>query len=306
MKKETNLPYKIESLAELHRLLGLPKPMHPLISLVNNLDGPFRPNASFPDPFILSFYNITYRPNLRGQVKYGPHYYDFDEGGLFFIAPNQVSGIRDKTIDFTGFTLFIHPDFLQPYPLGKTIKTYGFFSYQVSEMLHLSKQEQQTILSIARSIDEELTSRIDTCNQDVIIAQLELLLTYANRYYKRQFITRKAVNHELLQKLDELLENHFESELALSQGILTVQQVAQMLHVSPSYLSDLLRLMTGQNAQQHIHQKLIDKAKEKLATTSLSVSQIAYELGFEHPQSFSTLFKAKTTLSPLAYRQSFN
>jgi len=306
MKKETNVPYKIESLAELHRLLGLPKPMHPLISLVNNLDGPFRPNASFPDPFILSFYKITYQPNLQGQVKYGQHSYDFDEGGLFFIAPNQVSGIKNKTVDFTGFTLFIHPDFLQPYPLAKTIKNYGFFSYATREMLHLSEQEKETILTIAHSIDQELKSRIDTCSQDVIIAQIELLLTYANRFYKRQFITRKAVNHELLQKLDDLLEQHFESQLSLPQGIPTVQQVAQRLNVSPSYLSDLLRLLTGQNAQQHIHQKLIDKAKEKLSTTRLTVSQIAYELGFEHPQSFSALFKEKTNLSPLAYRQSFN
>ena len=306
MKKETNLPYKIESLAELHRLLGLPKPMHPLVSLVNNLDGQFRPDERFPNPFILSFYKITYQPNLRGGVKYGQHYYDFEEGGLFFMAPNQVSGTRDKTIDFTGFTLFIHPDFIQPYPLAKTIKTYGFFSYQVSEMLHLSEKEKQTILIIARSIDEELNSRIDECSQDVIVAQIDLLLTYANRFYKRQFITRKAVNYQLLQKLDDLLELHFGSELALSQGIPTVQQVAQQLNVSPSYLSDLLRLQTGQNAQQHIHQKLIEKAKEKLSTTSLSVSQIAYELGFEYPQSFSSLFKAKTNLSPLAYRQSFN
>jgi AraC family transcriptional regulator, transcriptional activator of pobA len=305
MKKD-NPPYKIESLAELHRLLGLPKPMHPLISLINNLDGQFRPNEGFPDPFILSFYKITYQPNLRGQIRYGQQYYDFDEGGLFFIAPNQVSGTRDKTLDFTGFTLFIHPDFIQPYPLAKTIKTYGFFSYATSEMLHLSEQEKETVLTIARSINEELKSRIDDCSQDVLIAQLELLLSYANRFYKRQFITRKAVNHQLLQKLDDLLDHHFDAHLSLNQGIPTVQYIAQQLNVSPSYLSDLLRFLLGHNAQQHIHQKLIEKAKEKLSTTSLSVSQIAYELGFEHPQSFSTLFKSKTNLSPLAYRQSFN
>lgn len=306
MKKQPGIPYKIESLSELHRLLGLLEPLHPLISLINNQDGRIRPDERFPDQFILSFYKIVYLPQLQGKVKYGQQYYDFDEGGLFFIAPNQVSGTKDKTIDFSGFTLFIHPDLLQPYALSKTIKTYGFFSYQVGEMLHLSEKEKETILTIARLIEEELTGRIDESSQDVIIAQIELLLTYAHRYYKRQFITRKAVNHELLQKLDDLLENHFDAQLSLCQGLPTVQSVAHALRVSPSYLSDMLRSLTGQNAQQHIHQKLIDKAKEKLSTTDLTVSQIAYELGFEHPQSFSTLFKARTNLSPLDYRRSFN
>ena len=306
MRKETGAPYRIESLSELHRLLGLPGPLHPLISLINNQDVKVRPNENFPDQFILSFYKIVYQPHLQAKLKYGQRYYDFEEGGLFFMAPNQLSGTKDKTIDYSGFTLFIHPDFLQPYPLAKTIKSYGFFSYQVSEMLHLSQKEQETVLSLARSIEEELTSRIDDSSQDVIMAQIELLLTYSQRFYKRQFLTRKAVNHELLQKLDDWLEHHFEAQLSLGQGLPTVQLVARMLDVSPGYLSDMLRLLTGQNAQQHIHQKLIERAKEKLATTRLTVSQIAYDLGFEHPQSFSTLFKAKTNLSPLAYRQSFN
>ena len=306
MKKATAVPYKIESLSELHRMLGLPGPLHPLISLINHQDGPIRPGERFPEQFILSFYKIVYLPHLQGKVKYGQLHYDFDEGGLFFIAPNQISGTKDKTIDYSGFTLFIHPDFLQPYPLAKVIKTYGFFSYATNEMLHLAPKEQETILTIARIINEELTSRIDDSSQDVIIAQIDLLLQYAYRYYKRQFITRKVVNHELLQQMDDLLEHYFDFQLALNQGLPTVQYVAQRLKVSPSYLSDLLRVLTGQNAQQHIHQKLIEKAKEKLATTSMTVSQIAHEFGFEHPQSFSPLFKARTNLSPVAYRRSFN
>jgi AraC-like DNA-binding protein len=161
-------------------------------------------------------------------------------------------------------------------------------------------------MSIFRLIETELNSRIDDFSQDVIISQIELLLNYANRFYKRQFITRKAISNDLLQKLEDLLDNHFNSETAISQGIPTVQYLSQKLNISPSYLSDMLRSLTGQNAQQHIHNKLIEKAKEKLSTTSLSVSEVAYALGFEHPQSFSKLFKTKTSLSPLEFRRSFN
>ncbi len=308
MNKETSTPHKFESLSEFQRMLDLPAPTHPLISLINNRDGKIRPGADFPVQFISSFYKITYKPNLQGKLRYGQHYYDFDEGGLFFIAPNQLSGIReqDSEIDYSGFTLLIHPDFLLTYSLAKTIKNYGFFSYAANEMLHLSEKERETILNITGIIEEELHSRIDEFSQDVIIAQVELLLTYANRFYNRQFITRKAINHDLLQKLEALLEGYFDSEAPLSQGIPTVQYIAQALSVSPSYLSDMLRSLTGQNAQQHVHQKLIEKAKEKLSTTRLSVSEIAYDLGFEHPQSFSTLFKVKTNFSPLAFRQLFN
>lgn len=306
MKKETGVPYKFESLSDFHRVLGLPKPLHPLISLVNNTDGKIVPDHRFPDQFILSFYKISYKPNLQGKFKYGQHYYDFDEGGLFFVSPDQVTGTSEKNIDYSGFTLFIHPDFFLDYSLAKKIKQYNFFSYAATEMLHLSDQEKETILSVAKIIEQELNSRIDDFSQDVIISQIELLLNYANRFYKRQFITRKAVSNDLLQKLEEILDEYFNNEIILSQGIPTVQYLSERLNLSPGYLSDMLRSLTGQNAQQHIHQKLIDKAKEKLSATNLSISEIAYELGFEYPQSFSTLFKTKTNLSPLKFRRSFN
>jgi len=190
--------------------------------------------------------------------------------------------------------------------LAKKIKQYGFFSYAATEVLHLSDTEKTTILAVAKIIDEELNSRIDDFSQDVIISQIELLLNYANRFYKRQFITRKAVSNDLLQKLEYVLDEYFDSEKTLSLGIPTVQYLTEHLNISPSYLSDMLRSLTGQNAQQHIHQKLIEKAKEILSTTGLSVGEVAYKLGFEHPQSFSTLFKTKTSLSPLAFRRSFN
>ena len=192
------------------------------------------------------------------------------------------------------------------YPLAKKIKQYGFFSYSANEALHLSDKEKATIISIFKIIDEELNSRIDDFSQDVMISQIELLLNYANRFYKRQFITRKAVSNDLLQKLEEILDEYFNGEKSLSQGIPTVQYLSEKLNISPSYLSDMLRSLTGQNAQQHIHHKLIEKAKETLSTTNLSVSEVAYGLGFEHPQSFSKLFKTKTNLSPLEFRRSFN
>ena len=308
MNKETSTPHKFESLSEFQRMLGLPAPTHPLISLITNRDGTIRPSADFPAQFISSFYKITYKPNLRGKLRYGQHYYDFEEGGLFFIAPNQLSGLRepDTEIDYTGFTLLIHPDLFLSYSLAKTIKKYGFFGYAANEMLHLSETERATILTITGIIEDELHSRIDEFSQDVIISQLDLLLNYSHRFYKRQFITRKAVNNDLLQKLEALLEDYFSHDKPILQGIPTVQFLSDQVNLSANYFSDMLRSLTGQNAQQHIHSKLIEKAKEKLSTTRLSVSEIAYELGFEHSQSFSTLFKAKTKLTPLAFRQSFN
>jgi AraC-like DNA-binding protein len=306
MKKEAEAPYKFESLSDFHRVLGLPKPLHPLISLIYNTDGKVRVPDIACKQFMMSFYKISYKLNLKGKFKYGQHYYDFDEGGLFFLSPNQLTGTSEQNLDFSGFTLFVHPDLLLNYPLAKKIRQYNFFSYAATEVLHLSDEEKETILAIAKLIDTELKSRIDALSQDVIISQIELLLTYADRFYKRQFITRKAVNHDVLQKLEEILDAYFNNTESLNKGIPTVQHLSDQLHLSPHYLSDLLRSLTGLNAQQHIHLKLIDKAKEKLSTTNLSVSEVAYQLGFEHPQSFSTLFKTKTNMSPLEFRKSFN
>ncbi len=295
---------KIESLTQLHQVLGLDKPVHPLVSLVKLEDVKVIP-GTLPDSLVLNFYKIAYKMNLCGVMKYGQHYYDFGEGGLVFTAPNQPFQSPDDS-EKSGYILFIHPDFLLSYSLAKTIKQYGFFSYSTNEALHLSEQEKSTIISIFQIIREELNSRIDDLSQDIVIAQIELLLSYSHRFYKRQFITRKAVNNELLNKLEDLLDNYFNNEQSLEQGLPTVQYLAENLNLSPSYLSDMLRSLTGENAQQHIHHKLIEKAKELLSTTDLTVAEVAYKLGFEHPQSFSKLFKTKAKLSPLAFRQSFN
>jgi AraC family transcriptional activator of pobA len=303
--KQEEIHFKFNSLSEAHQAFGLPKPLHPLISLIDNTIHPVPANRS-PHSHVLNIYKISYRTKLGGKLKYGQDYYDFDEGGLLFAAPNQIVGSHNTAKCSTGYTLLIHPDFFRNYPLAKKIKQYGFFSYSANEALHLSDKEKSTIISIFKIIEEELNSRIDDFSQDVIISQIELLLNYSNRFYKRQFITRKAVSNDLLQQLEEILDEYFGNEQSLSLGIPTVQYLSERMNISPSYLSDMLRSLTGQNAQQHIHNKLIEKAKEKISTTSLSISEIAYELGFEHPQSFSKFFKTKTSLSPLQFRRSFN
>ncbi len=304
MKNEGQLPQRFKSLTDFHQVCRLPKPMHPLISFIDIKDMHLVPHE-LSESFMLDFYKIAYKTDLCGKVKYGQSYYDFGEGGLVFTAPNQILETPDGSVK-AGYILLIHPDYLLTYPLAKKIKQYGFFSYAANEALHLSDNEKETVLAIFKIIDDELRSRIDDFSHDVVISQIELLLNYCNRFYKRQFITRKAVSNDLLQQLEGLLDDYYNNEKSVIKGIPTVGTIAQNLNISPSYLSDMLRSLTGQNAQQHIHAKLIEKAKEKLSTTRLSVSEIAYDLGFEHAQSFSNLFKKKTSFSPLEFRQSFN
>jgi len=262
-----------------------------------------------PMSFVYDFYCIALKRNFNARMRYGQQAYDFDEGIMFFMAPGQVFGIdinRHTKMKQSGWMLLIHPDFLWNTPLAKAIKHYEFFDYSVNEALFLSEKEEAIIAAILQNIEQEYRANIDKFSQDIIIAQLELLLTYAERFYHRQFITRKITNHQVLDRLERLLNVYFDGDEITQKGLPTVTYVAQELNISPSYLSGLLKVLTGLNTQQHIHQKLIDKAKERLSTTSLSVSEIAYELGFEHPQSFSKLFKTKTNLSPLEFRQSFN
>ena len=304
MKKEIVIPTKFNSISELHRVLGLPKPLHPLVSLVNNEQIAIEKDQ-LPPSFLFNFYKISYKKGLQGRIKYGQHHYDFDEGSLVFTAPGQVLAIDNDT-EYMGLTLLIHPDFIGSYPLGKNIKNFGFFSYDVHEALHLSDREKSIILGIFNNMEEELQTSIDDFSQDVMVSQIELLLHYSNRFYKRQFITRKAVSSDLLSALENMVTEYLNSQAALLKGLPTVQYLADQLHVSPRYLSDMLRSLIGQNAQQYIHGKLIDKAKEILSTGNASVAEIAYQLGFEHPQSFNKLFKRKTNVSPLEFRQSFN
>ncbi|WP_312392507.1 helix-turn-helix transcriptional regulator [Chryseobacterium sp.] len=306
MKKDDQTLIKFKSLTEAHLFFDLPKPKHPLISLINETHR-FIPSEKISQRHVLGFYKISYKPKLSGKVEYGQDYYDFDQGGLLFAAPGQIMGGKgsEDTV-CSQFSLLIHPDFFLSYPLAKKIKQYGFFSYSIKETLHLSEEEMKTILSIFNFIESELNGRIDDFSHDLMISQIDLLLNYANRFYKRQFITRKASSSGLLQKFETLLDAYFEDETSLNKGTPTVSYLADNLNLSPSYLSDMLRSLTGQSTQQHIHERLIGKAKEILSTTNLSVGEVAYTLGFEHSQSFSNLFKSKTNLSPLEFRKSFN
>lgn len=293
------------SISEMQRVFGLPQPRHPLISLLDYNKVEIT-SEMLAHPFVMDFYNVTYNESAGCKMKYGQTIYDFEEGGMFFTSPGQPLTGLETAVASDGFTLLIHPDFLRNYPLDAKIKTYGFFGYSVNESLHLSGKERATINAIGKSIDDELETAIDDVSQDVLISQIELLLNYSQRFYKRQFITRKPLNSALLEKLDKLLDTYFNAKTALIKGLPTVQYLAKELNISQKYLGDMLRSLTGHNTQQHIHLKLIEKAKEILTISNLTVGEIAYQLGFEHPQSFSKLFKSKTQLSPLEFRASFN
>ena len=300
-------PRRIKSISEFLQLRGLPKPQHPLISVL-----PFELVKQVPEQetsLVLDFYFIALKRASNARMKYGQQKYDFDEGIMAFMSPGQVFRVevaRQQAVSHSGWLLLVHPDFLWNTPLAKTIRQYDYFDYSVHEALFLSEKEERTIIGIMQNIEQEYHANIDGFSQNVIIAQLDLLLTYADRFYHRQFITRQITNHKILNRLEAILTDYFDSDDLIKQGLPTVQLVAEALNVSPNYLSVMLRVLTGQSTQQHIHDKLISTAKQKLSTTDLSVSEIAYALGFEHSQSFSKLFKSKTNLSPLAFRQSFN
>ena len=293
--------YVFNNISELMKRLGQPSPLHPLVALINyenvkvNL-------ADVGTTFVTNFYKISFKKDFKGQVKYGQGYYDFQEGGLAFLGPNQLVTMPADENSYQGYALFFHPDFIRNYPLGKTISKYGFFSYAVAEALFLSDKEKNIISSLFETIAIELDNNIDHFSQDVLIAQIDLLLNYSNRFYNRQFITRKVVYNDLIAKMDAYLAERLETPL---NGLPSVQEVSDYLEVSPRYLTDMLKSLTGQSTQQHIHNMLIEKAKDILSTSTLTIAEIAYGLGFEHPQSFNKLFRQKTKISPLQFRQSF-
>jgi len=303
--KETTLNIKkINSIKELHSFLGLPSPLNPLLTIIDHSQTQNNKQHTH-QKLLLDFYNISIKRSFKGKLKYGKNVYDFDDGTMSFMAPNQIISVDNKEErNIDGWSLLFHPDLIRQYPLGKAIKNYGYFSYTVNEALHLSDEEDKTIEVIIQNIQREINSRLDNFSQDVIVSNLELLLSYCNRFYSRQFITRKMATSDLLSNFEGILDNIFSSKSDFS--LPTVEKLAAELNVSSSYLSDMLRSLTGQNTQQHIHEKLIEKAKGILTTTNFTVSEIAYQFGFEYPQSFSKLFKSKTNLTPVEYRNSYN
>ena len=304
---KTNAPIRIKTISEFHQLRGLPKPEHPLISVVDySLIG--KNSTANLESWTMDFYSISMKRTTNSKIRYGQQQYDFDDGVLFFMAPNQVFSIspnNNVAPQHTGWILLIHPDFLWNTSLAKNINKYEYFDYAVNEALFLSAREEAILNNIIQNIEREYHSNIDDFSQSIVISQIETLLNYAQRFYRRQFITRKITSHNVLDKLEALLTEYFNNEDLVSTGLPTVQFIASELNLSANYLSALLKALTGKSTQHHIHEKLIEKAKEKLSTTDLTVNEIAFELGFERSQSFSKLFKSKTRQSPLEFRKSF-
>ncbi|GAB0157274.1 helix-turn-helix domain-containing protein [Chryseobacterium sp. Alg-005] len=303
--KET---FRFNSISDFHAFCGLPNPEHPLISLIDysKVKYPVNDNEL---KWVQNFYSIGLKRNVNAKFNYGQQEYDFDSGVLCFVSPLQFLSLEMKPeveVEPTGYLLLIHPDFLWGTSLIRKIKSYEFFSYQINEALFLSDKEERIIVDLFKNIEKEYQTNIDKFTQDLIVAQLELFLIYSERFYERQFFTRKKSSHELLVRFEEVLSQYFDSGNLLEKGIPSVKTIAEQMNISPNYLGTLLRIHTRQNTQQHIQNKIIDSAKERLSTTSLSVSEIAYELGFEHPQSFSKLFKQKTNQSPGEFRKLFN
>jgi AraC family transcriptional activator of pobA len=301
-----SIPYTINSITEQRRALSLPSPNHPLIDVFRMEDA--RRHADESTQMLrLNLYCIAIKRKVNGKVKYGQGYYDYDEGVMSFFAPGQITANVPQNHELEGLSLSFHPDFLQGYFLAKKIEQYNFFSYAANEALFLSEEEEALVTGIIENIRQELQKSIDDLTQDVLISHIELLLHYSQRFYTRQFNTRKPAHRNLLAEVEHLLTTYFaDDEKLTADGLPTVAYLAGQLHKSPKYLSDILRNLTGRSAQQHIQDHVLKKAKMLLTTSDLSVAEIAYRLGFDFPQSFNKLFRRKTNQTPLGYRQSFN
>ena len=295
---------RIESISQIHEMIGYEKPKHPLITFIE--PSKIKAKPIIDQQFSIGLYSISLKNGHECKLKYGRQYYDFQEGTLMFLAPGQtiepVSVSEKAESELDGWILIFHPDLIRKSPLGKKMNEYSFFSYDSHEALHLSDQERQTVTCIVKTIENEYSQNIDVHSQDLIISNLELFLNYCNRFYGRQFFTRTNVNRDVATRFEEYLQSYFDSDKPETRGLPSVKFCAQDMGYSPNYLSDLLKKETGKGTQEHIHYYLIEKAKTLLLGTEEPVSQIAYSLGFEYPQHFSKLFKNKTGMSPAEYR----
>lgn len=291
---------KLENISEYNTMRGV-ETLHPLVSVYDlskmKLIPPTRVN--------FSFYCVFLKEALCGDLKYGCNYYDYQEGTLVFIGPGQVVGIGNApgSTHPKGWALLFHPDLIRGTSLSQHIKEYTFFSYETNEALHLSERERQVILDCLNKIDHELHQSIDKHSKKLIANNIELLLNYCMRFYDRQFITRNLVNKDILVRFENLLDNYLKSEITKTAGLPTVKYCADQLHLSANYFGDLIKKETGKSAQEHIQLKLMEIAKERIFDTSRSISEIAYELGFKHPQHFSRMFKKSTGYTPNEYKQ---
>ena len=296
----------IKTITEGHTILGLPKPLHPLISIVHlsEVSNMLEHNNV---KVVFDFYMVSLKSGVKGTLTYGRNSYDFSDGTVIFTKPNQVLMSEDKEIaeDAEGWMLFFHPDLIRRSNLGANMDNYSYFNYEVHEALHLSEAEQKIINDITATIEQEY-QQIDKHSQKLIIANLELLLDYCNRYYDRQFYLRTNLNKDHVVDFEKLLKDYFSSEKVSELGMPSVKYCGEQLNMSPNYLSDLLKKETGKSAKEHIYTFVVNKAKNKLLATNNTVSEIAYDLGFEYPQHFSKLFKKQTGMSPLKYRASLD
>lgn len=294
----------IDSIGLLNEFLQQDKSKHPLISIVDFSRVDFRKQTTILEKtkFSTSFYSILLKELNTGSLKYGREYYDFQDGSLFFMSPNQVFSLETKGCIY-GWGLYFHPDLIKGSALAAGISNYSFFNYHVNEALHLSEDEKDTLFNVVKGIQTELNRPIDNFSKSVIISGIELLLNHCMRFYDRQFITRAAANKPVVELIEQFLVSYFQSDLPLEKGLPTVSQCAEKVNLSNNYLTDLLRKETGKNTQEHIHYYLIEEAKTRLlGSNEKSISEIAFELGFEYPQYFAKLFKKKVGATPIEYR----
>ncbi len=304
LRKPMSENIRIKSISQVHDFFGLPKPKHPLVSVLPITDE--MTNFDYGDfNYVFDLYQISLKMGISGSITYGRNSYDFQEGTMVFTKPNQSLRIENAE-DYSGssgWTIIFHPDLIRKSELGESIRKYSFFSYEVSEALHLSEEEQKTLTELVEKIQREYDQNIDRYSQVLIVSNIKLLLDYCTRYYDRQFYTRTNLNKDFVTRFEGLLKTYYDSEKPLEQGVPTVKYCGSELNMSPHYLSDLLRKETGRSAQEHIYYFLIDKAKTCLLSSKEPISQVAYSLGFDYPNHFSKLFKKKTGLSPAQYRK---
>ncbi|MDR3678726.1 MAG: helix-turn-helix domain-containing protein [Flavipsychrobacter sp.] len=290
----------IQSISDLHELYGWAKPRHPLVSLID-LREVNRDNIKEDTFYRIGFYSI-YCKKFTGVLKYGRSHYDFTEGSLMFTGPNQVIAPSPDTQIEEGWGLVFHPDLLNNSSLGNKMASYTFFDYDAHEALHISEEEKLLLRDCVEKIRKEYTQNIDNYTQTLIQNNIELLLNYCDRFYNRQFLTRVKVSTDVVQRFERLLKDYFNNETLIDRGLPDVTYFASALSLSPNYLADLLKRYTGKSTQEHIYLQLTEKAKMLLWGSNKSISEIAFELGFEHPSHFTKVFKTKTGKSPTEYR----
>ena len=297
---------KIQTISQVHDFFGLAKPKHPLVTVLKIIDK-FRQMGLSKVHYSTDLYQVTFKSVNCADLRYGRNSYDYQDGTLLFVGPGQTLQIAidedNATSDYDSWTLLFHPDLIRRSELGKKIDAYTFFSYDVSEALHLSDEEKRTLEEIISRIEIEYSLNIDRHSQELIVSQIKLLLDYCTRYYERQFYTRTNLNKDIVSEFEQLLKDYFNPGNLSQKGIPSVKYFGKALNLSPYYLSDLLKKETGRNTQEYIHDYIIERAKTALLNSNDPVSQIAYDLGFEYPQHFSKVFKNKTGMSPKEYRK---